>query len=113
MRNLHANSETDWSVVFSDISQYSGSNFIYDLQMPIMGSVFPLILLAGLYFLGQKFKAIPMEWSDINYQSDWHQYPRSVRRLCLIMLMRSQRPFGLRAYGIMELNLENFVRVSD
>lgn len=102
-----------FSVFFSDILQYSGSNFIYDLQMPILGSVLPLIQLAVIFYLGQKFNTISMNLSDMIYQSEWYLYPQSVRRFMLIMLMRSQRPFCVRAYGVMELNLENFVRVSE
>lgn len=93
--------------------QYSGSVTIYDLQIPFLASVFPLILLAGLFYLGQKFHTISMRMSDAIHQIEWYHYPHSVQRFLLIMILRSQQPFYLSAYGIMELNMENFVGVSD
>lgn len=77
-----------------------------------MTSVFPLLLLATTFYLGQNFHSNVMELSVVIYQTKWYQYPRNVQRFLLFMMMRSQKPFYLSAYGFMELNLENYVRVS-
>lgn len=80
--------------------------------MPVMGTVFPLILLAILFYLGERFHTISISLTDIIYQTEWYRYPKSVRRFLILMMIRSQQPFYLNAYGIIKLNLENFVRVS-
>lgn len=92
--------------------QYRGSNALYHLQASILLCLFSLSTLAILFYLGQHFHSSAMELSVTIYQSEWHRYPRSVRRFVLLMMQRSQRPFYLSAYGIMSLNLENFVGVS-
>lgn len=81
--------------------------------MPMVGTVFPLILLAILFYLGENFHTISMNLTDVIYQMKWYQHPGSVRRFLVIMMIRSQQPFYLSAYGIMKLNLENFLRVSE
>lgn len=77
-----------------------------------MAVVVPLITLAIFYYLGQRIHSNMMDLSDTIYQTEWYQYPRSVRRFVLLMMMRSQRPFHLTANGLIRMNLENFVRVS-
>lgn len=98
--------------VFS-IFQYRGNNFLYDLQVPILASVFPLVLLAILFYLGQKFHMNALNLSGAIYQSEWYQYPHRVQRCVLLIMIRSQQPFYLSGYGMIELHLENFVSVSE
>lgn len=93
--------------------QYTGSNVINDLRVPIISSVLPLIVLAIFFILGQKLHTNVKEISDVIYQTEWNHYPSSVQRFLLFMLHRSQKPFYLSAYGIMTLKLENFVQVSE
>lgn len=93
------------------IFQYTGSNIVDDLLVPIMSSVFPLITLTLLFYMGQIFHSNVMELNREIYQLKWYQYPRSIRRIVLFMMIRSQQPFFLSAYGIVELHLENFVGV--
>lgn len=81
-------------------------------MVPMISSVFPLILLALLFHLGQIFHLNVLELSGAIYQLKWYQYPCSVRRFVLLMMIRSQQPFFLSANGVMALNLENFVGVS-
>lgn len=91
--------------------QYTGSNGLYDFQMPFLGIFSPLILFAVFFYLGQEFHSISMDLCDGIYQTDWHRHPQSIQRFILFIMMRSQRPFYLSAFGIMKLNLENFVGV--
>lgn len=83
-----------------------------DLEMPFTVSTFPLVILFMYFYMGQKYHSLLMGLSDAIYQTKWHGYPRSVRRFILLMILRSQRPFYLSAYGMMTLTLENYVRVS-
>lgn len=67
-----------------------------------------------IYFgLGQLFHSILASMSDKVYQTEWHRYPRSLKYSVLFMIKRSQKPFYLSAFGMMALNLENFVTVSN
>lgn len=50
--------------------------------------------------------------SDQIYQTEWHRFPRSVRRFVQLILMRAQKPFYLSAFDMMTLNLKGFVCVS-
>lgn len=93
--------------------QYKGSDFFSDLQMPFSASIFPLIILFIYFYMGQKFHSNSMNLSDAIYQTEWHRYPRSVRRFVLLIILRSQKPFYLSSYGILKLNLKNFVGVSE
>lgn len=77
-----------------------------------MTSTFFLNALAINFYLGQNFHTNSMDSSRAIYDTKWYQYPRSAQRFVLIMLMRTQLPFYLSAYGVLELNLENFVIVS-
>lgn len=85
---------------------------MYDMQVPIFVSIFPLILLAILFYLGQKYHSNVNELSDAIYQSAWYRYPRTLQYFVLNIMIRSQQPFHLSAIGIIKLNLENFVGVS-
>lgn len=82
------------------VFQYHGNNFLYDLQEPMMAVVFPMITLAVFFYLGQEFNSNSLNLSVEIYQSEWYQYPRSVQRFVVLMMMRSQQPFHLNAYGI-------------
>lgn len=95
-----------------DYFQYTGSNMSQDFQLPICASTMSLNQFAVLFYMGQRLHTIAMSVSDSIYQTEWHRYSRSVRLVVLLMIMRSQRPYHLGAYGIMQLNLENYVRVS-
>lgn len=53
-----------------------------------------------------------IDLSDAIYQSEWHRYPRGPRRFVHLMIMQSQKPFYLSAFGIVALNLENYIGVS-
>lgn len=74
--------------------------------------LFSLGLLYIFFYFGQKLNSNLLELSDMIYQSEWHQYTPSVRRFVLLMIMKAQRPVYLSAYGLIELNSENFVNVS-
>lgn len=52
-----------------------------------------------------------MDMSDAIYQTEWHRYPPNVQRYLQLMIMRARRPFYLSAYGVMTMNLPNFVGV--
>lgn len=77
-----------------------------------MASIFGLIQLFIYFYIGQKFHTNLIELSDAIYQVNWHQYPLKVRRFVQLLILRSQRPFYLSAYGVMELNLMNYVKVT-
>lgn len=93
--------------------QYPGNNLFYDMQMPIAITFFTINSLAILFSMGQQLNTHMVILSDANYLTEWYRYPRSVQRYLPLLMMQSQRPFYLSAYGIMELNLENFVQVSE
>lgn len=97
-----------WCIFF----QYQGTNFFYDLQMPATSAMMYLNILHIFFYMSQKYNTNSMELSNAIYQTEWYQYPRSVQLFVLHMMMRSQQPFFLSAYGIMSLNLESFVGVS-
>lgn len=82
------------------------------MEMSIVVIILGLLVLFALFYLGQKMHCDLLELSDMIYQSDWYRYPRSVRRFVLLMILRSQQPVYLSAYGIMRLNLVNFVNVN-
>lgn len=92
--------------------QYPGMDLLYDLQMPVVSTTILLILLFMYFYMGQIFHSQTKALSDGIYQVGWYRYPRTVRLYLLLMIQRSQRSFYLSAYGIMTLNLENFVVVS-
>lgn len=92
--------------------QYTGNAIIYDLQMPFNAACFANNLLFILFNLGQMFHSKLIGLTDTIYQTEWHRYPRNVRRFVQLVIMRSQRPFYLSAFGIIELNLENYIAVS-
>lgn len=92
--------------------QYSGTNLIYDLQMPVLAAIFPMIILYILYYMGEKFHSNFLGLSDAAYQAKWYQCPRNVRRFLQLMMMRSQQKFYFSAYGILPCTLEKFVGVS-
>lgn len=98
---------------YCDNFQNTGNDSIYDLRIPILTTIFPLSLLFIFFYLGQNIHSNSMDLSNMVYQTDWHRYPRSVRRFVLLMILRSQKPFYLSAYGIMTLNYENYVTVSE
>lgn len=91
--------------------QYSGTDYIYDLQMPFLGMSAPLCLSFIYFYIGEEFHSLLMDMSDAIYQTEWHRYPPSVQRYLLLMIMRARRPFYLSAYGIVTMNLPNFVGV--
>lgn len=83
------------------------------MQVPILAFSSFMIILAFLFYMGQRFHSNLMHLSVAVYQSEWYQYPRSVQCFVLLMMMRSQQPFYLSAYGMMRLNLETFVGVCE
>lgn len=93
--------------------QYSGNNIIYDNQMPLIVCVFTLVLLFIIFFIGQTIQSNAMSLSNVVYHSEWYRYPNIIRRAFPLILMRSQQPFCPSAYGIIELQLVNFVQVSN
>lgn len=93
--------------------QYSGTVSLYELQMPYLATIFSLLILLTLFYFGQKVHTNLLELSDVIYQLEWYRYSPRVRRFMLLMLLRAQQPFYLSAYGIMALNLENYVGVSE
>lgn len=80
--------------------------------MPILGTVAPLVIMFIYFYLGQKFHTDLMDLSDAIYQTKWYRYPSNVNRFVLIMMMRSQQPYFLSAFGAIKLNFVNFVHVS-
>lgn len=94
------------------IFQSEGSNFFTDLQSAKLCVVCALSSLAIYYFLGQEIHSDLLQLSDDIYQSEWYHYPRSVRQFVWLMMLRAQQPFFVSAYGVMELNLENYLAVS-
>lgn len=98
---------------FVFLSQYRGNNFIYDLQMPIMASGVSLTSLAILFYIGESFHLTVMEVSHAIYRLEWYRYPRNVQRLLILMILRAQEPFYLSAFDIVEVNLRNFLGVSE
>lgn len=81
--------------------------------MPILGTVCPLFVMFIYFYLGQKLHTNLMELSDAIYQTGWHRYPSKVNCFILIMMMRSQQPYFLSAFGAIKLNFVNFVHVSN
>lgn len=99
-------------VFFYVFLQYSGDDVVADLQMPLLAITFPLTALTVYFYIGQKFHTQLYELSYIGYETEWYRYSSHVRRFLLLMIMRSQQPFYLSAYGIMELRMQNYINVS-
>lgn len=92
--------------------QYTGRNYLYDLQMPVIAIAIVMSLSFMYFFVGQMYHSQAMAFSDDVYEVEWYRYPRGVSRFLPLMIQRSQRPFFLGAFGVMTLNLENFVVVN-
>lgn len=83
-----------FQVYFSILKiRYSGDALFYDLQMAFLASIFANNLLCILSNLGQVFSTRLIDLSYAIYQSEWYRYPRDVRRLVQLMIMKSQQPF--------------------
>lgn len=80
--------------------------------MSISGAVFGLQILFVIFSIGQQVQTNLLGLSDVIYQSEWYRYPCNLKRFVLLMMMRTQQPFYLSAYGVLALNLKNFVAVS-
>lgn len=81
--------------------------------MPIMASGVSLTSLAILFYIGESFHLTVMEVSHAIYRLEWYRYPRNVQRLLILMILRAQEPFYLSAFDIVEVNLRNFLGVSE
>lgn len=93
--------------------QSSGNSFLSNIQSPIMSVFLALNLLFVLFNYGQKLHSHLMNCSAMVYQTEWYRHPRSIKFFVLIMMMRTQKPFFLSAYGTMECNLGNFLGVNE
>lgn len=80
--------------------------------MPIFMVIFGLLLLQILFYFGEKVHSDLLNISHMIYETEWHRYPCKIRLYVLLMMVRSQKPFYLSAYGIIDLHLINFVGVS-
>lgn len=92
--------------------QYTGNDSFFDLQMPYLAGILTLLLLLIYFYIGQKIHMDLMSLRDAIYLTEWYGYPLKIQRYIHFMMLRSTQPFYLSAYGIMQLNLENFVGVS-
>lgn len=80
--------------------------------LPLLTVALLLELLLVLFYFGQMLHSNLINLSELIYQSDWYQYPRSVQRFVRLMIMRAQKQFYISAYGILSCHLENFAGVS-
>lgn len=80
--------------------------------MPLIAGIFGLVILLIYSYLGERFSANLLGLSGVIYQSEWYRYSKRVRRYLVLMMVRSQQPFYLNAYGLMTLNLANYIGVS-
>lgn len=92
--------------------QYTGTDFIYDMQMAFVASASAIVLLFVFFNLGQMFHTSLSGLGVTIYQTEWYRYPRCAQFVVLLMIQRTQRSFYLSAFGIMEVNLQNYVGVS-
>lgn len=104
-----------WTILFYFFVnfQYSGTNFFYDLRMSFLASITPLALLYIYFHIGQEIHSNSLDLNYVVYQTEWYRYPCKVQRYLNFMILRSQQPFYLSAYGIMKLNSENYVGVGE
>lgn len=78
-----------------------------------MEYILPVNIFFIFFFdLRQKFHSNVMDLGSAIYQTEWYRYIRNVQHCILLMIMRSQQPFYLSAFGVMALNLNDFVRLS-
>lgn len=80
---------------------------------------FPIIMIAAqlqsmmmYFFFGQLCHSNLMDLGDSIYESKWPCYPRRIQMYVLMIIMRTQHPFYISAYGIILCTLENSVNVS-
>lgn len=92
--------------------QYTGTDFIYDMQMAFVASASAIILLFVFFNFGQMFHTNLSSLGITIYRTEWYRYPRRVQLFVLFMIKRSQQSFYLSAFGIMAVNLQNYVGVS-
>lgn len=92
--------------------QSTGFASIYDLQMAIFAALIPSTFLLFYSTFGQMFHSNLAGLSDTVYQTEWHRYPRRLQYFVLFAMKRSQKSFFLSAFGLMALNLENYLGVS-
>lgn len=93
--------------------QHSGNSSVGGMQF-LMVSIIFFVSGAGLalnFGAGQHFHSNMESLSGIIYQTEWYRYPQSVRRFMPMVILRAQQRFHLSAYGVMKLNLGNFVNV--
>lgn len=95
-----------WSQYFQYLTTF------FDLLMPICIVIFGLLVQYILFYFGEKLHSDLMSLKNITYQTKWYRYPYKIRLFVLMMMVRAQKPFYLGAYGIIELNLMNFLVVS-
>lgn len=86
---------------------------MYDMAFPILAIIFNMTGLAIVFFLGQRIHTNMMSIADGLSQTMWYKCPLKVQRIILLMIMRSQQPFYLTAYGVVDLTLQNFLVVSE
>lgn len=82
------------------------------MQLSTLAVLFMLQALFAFCYLGQILHSNLIDLPDAIYQSNWYRHTRCFQRFILLMLMLSQQPFYISAFGIMRCNLENFVGVS-
>lgn len=92
--------------------QYTDTASTRNLQLGIVCSSTAIGQLFILFNLGQIFHSKLMGMSTTIYQTEWYRYPRNIQYFVLFMMKRSQQLFYLSAFGLMALNLQNYVGVS-
>lgn len=95
------------------ILQFSTKIPYFDLQMSTCAIGYDITLLFFLFLLGSKLNSDLTNLCDTAYQSDWYRQSRSARRFVLLMMIRARQPFYLSGYGVIVLNLRNFIGVGD
>lgn len=50
--------------------------------------------------------------SSVLYGTQWYKWPTEIKKMCLFMMMRSQKPITFLIAGCIDLSLETFLQVA-
>lgn len=73
-----------------------------------------MLILVWLYiycYSGQTVTSNSIEMLDVAYNSLFYMYPKKLQYYLILIMARSQSPFYIRGYKMMNCTLENFSKV--
>lgn len=63
-------------------------------------------------YFGHQSTFLRLSYADILYESNWIEFPDSLKKQLIVMIANAQRPFYYNAFGVANLNLETFIKVN-